>query len=87
MRRAIVPIECLGTPPNHSTGSRHCAFTGQQPVVGPCERRKKDVESKIPPPVSDSGELKPFEGLLHVKVIKGVPVEAELISLRKIAVP
>ena len=37
--------------------------------------------------VSDSGELKPFEALLHVKVIKGVPVEAELISLRKIAVP
>jgi hypothetical protein len=35
--------------------------------------------------VSDSGDLKPFEALLHVKVAKGVPVETELISLRKIA--
>lgn len=37
--------------------------------------------------VSDTGELKPFEALLHVKVAKGVPVETELVSLRKIASP
>ena len=37
--------------------------------------------------VSDSGELKPFEALLRVKVTKGVPVETELVSLRKIAAP
>lgn len=35
--------------------------------------------------VSDAGELKPFEALLRVKVTKGVPVETELVSLRKIA--
>ncbi|HXX99941.1 MAG TPA: hypothetical protein VEI54_03410 [Candidatus Limnocylindrales bacterium] len=37
--------------------------------------------------VSHSGDLKPFEALLHVKVAKGVPVESELISLRKLASP
>ena len=35
--------------------------------------------------VSDTGGLKPFEALLRVKVTKGVPVETELVSLRKIA--
>jgi hypothetical protein len=37
--------------------------------------------------VSDTGDLKPFEALLRVKVTKGVPVESELVSLRKIASP
>lgn len=37
--------------------------------------------------VSDTGELRPFEALLHVRITKGVPVEAELVSLRKIATP
>jgi len=37
--------------------------------------------------VSDTGDLKPFEALLRVKVIKGVPVETELVSLRKISSP
>ncbi|MGB7846275.1 MAG: hypothetical protein WBL63_11715 [Candidatus Acidiferrum sp.] len=37
--------------------------------------------------VSETGDLKPFEALLRVKVIKGVPVETELVSLRKIASP
>jgi hypothetical protein len=37
--------------------------------------------------VSDSGDLKPFEALLHVKITKGVPVETTLVSLRKIATP
>ena len=33
--------------------------------------------------VSNSGELKPFETVLRVKVAKGVPVGSELIALRK----
>jgi len=33
--------------------------------------------------VSDSGELKPFEAVIHVKVARGVPVGTELIALRK----
>ncbi|HUN62747.1 MAG TPA: hypothetical protein VMU53_12190 [Candidatus Sulfotelmatobacter sp.] len=33
--------------------------------------------------LSDSGELKPFEALLRVKITKGVPVETELVSIRK----
>ncbi len=35
--------------------------------------------------VSENGDIKPFEALLHVKVAKGVPVETELVSLRKVA--
>lgn len=35
--------------------------------------------------VSDSAELKPFEALLHVKVAKGVPVESELVAVRRLA--
>jgi len=37
--------------------------------------------------VSDSGELKPFEALLRVKITKGVPVGTELVSLRKLNPP
>jgi hypothetical protein len=37
--------------------------------------------------VSENGDIKPFEALLHVKVAKGVPVETELVSLRKVAAP
>lgn len=37
--------------------------------------------------VSENGDTKPFEALLHVKVAKGVPVETELVSLRKVAAP
>jgi hypothetical protein len=33
--------------------------------------------------LSDNGEVKPFEALLHVKVTRGVPVETQLVSLRK----
>jgi hypothetical protein len=34
--------------------------------------------------VSQTGELQPFEALLRVKVTRGVPVETQLVSLRKI---
>ena len=30
-----------------------------------------------------SGELGPFEAMLHVKVARGVPVGSELVALRK----
>jgi hypothetical protein len=33
--------------------------------------------------VSNSGELKPFEAVIRVKVAKGVPVASELLALRK----
>ena len=33
--------------------------------------------------VSDTGEMKPFEAVLHVKVARGVPVGTELVALRK----
>ena len=33
--------------------------------------------------VSNSGELKPFEAVIHVKVTRGVPVGSDLVALRK----
>jgi hypothetical protein len=33
--------------------------------------------------VADAGEVKSFEALLRVKVTRGVPVETQLVSLRK----
>jgi hypothetical protein len=33
--------------------------------------------------VTKATELKPFEALLHVKVARGVPVETELVAVRK----
>jgi hypothetical protein len=33
--------------------------------------------------VSNSGELKPFEAVIRVKVVKGVPVGTELVALRR----
>jgi hypothetical protein len=38
-------------------------------------------------PSADDGNLQPFEALLHVRVIKGVPVESELIAVRKLPTP
>jgi hypothetical protein len=35
--------------------------------------------------VSKGGEIKPFEALLRVKIARGVPVETELVSLRKLS--
>ena len=35
--------------------------------------------------VSDSGEMKPFEAVLRVKIARGVPIGSELVALRKIA--
>ena len=33
--------------------------------------------------VSDPGEIKPFEAVLRVRVLRGVPVETELVALRE----
>jgi len=33
--------------------------------------------------VSATGEVEPFEAVLHVKVTRGVPIESELVALRK----
>jgi len=32
--------------------------------------------------VSQTGEMKPFEALLRVKVTRGVPVESSIVALR-----
>jgi hypothetical protein len=32
--------------------------------------------------VSQNGEVKPFEVVLHVKVARGVPVESEIVAVR-----
>jgi len=32
---------------------------------------------------STSGELKPFEAVIRVKVVRGVPIGTELVALRK----
>jgi hypothetical protein len=33
--------------------------------------------------VSTASQLKPFEAVIHVKVIRGVPVNSELVALHK----
>jgi hypothetical protein len=33
--------------------------------------------------VSPNGEPEPFEAVLHVRVTRGVPIESELVALRK----
>ena len=33
--------------------------------------------------VSPTGELEPFEAVLHVRVTRGVPMETEVVALRK----
>jgi len=38
-------------------------------------------------PSANDGNLQPFEALLHVRVIKGVPVESELVAVRKLSAP
>ena len=35
--------------------------------------------------VSNAGQLKPFEGVTRVKVVRGVPVSSELVALHKAA--
>jgi hypothetical protein len=37
--------------------------------------------------VSNNGKLKPFEAVIHVKVVRGVPVSSGLVALHKVANP
>ena len=60
---------------------------GTQGAVEYACREKSVEELLLRLSVSDKGELKPFEALLHVKIAKGVPVETDLVSLRKVAAP
>jgi len=60
---------------------------GTQGAVEYACREKSVQELLLRLSVSDTGGLKPFEALLHVKIAKGVPVETDLVSLRKIASP
>ncbi|HET7105359.1 MAG TPA: hypothetical protein VFI38_01010 [Candidatus Acidoferrum sp.] len=60
---------------------------GTQGAVEYACREKSVQELLLRLSVSDTGELKPFEALLHVKIAKGVPVETSLVSLRKVSSP
>ncbi len=60
---------------------------GTQGAVEYACREKSVQELLLRLSVSDTGDLKPFEALLHVKIAKGVPVETDLVSLRKVASP
>jgi len=60
---------------------------GTQGAVEYACREKSVQELLLRLSVSDTGELKPFEALLHVKIAKGVPVETDLVSLRKVSSP
>jgi hypothetical protein len=33
--------------------------------------------------VSSASQLKPFEAVIHVRVVRGVPVSSELVALHK----
>ena len=50
-------------------------------------RERSAAELLLRLSVSENGDIKPFEALLHIKVAKGVPVETELVSLRKVTAP
>lgn len=58
---------------------------GTQGAVEYACREKSVQELLLRLSVSDTGQLKPFEALLHVKIAKGVPVETDLVSLRKVS--
>jgi hypothetical protein len=60
---------------------------GTQGAVEYVCREKSVQELLLRLSVSDNGELKPFEALLHLKIAKGVPVETDLVSLRNVASP
>ena len=57
-------------------------FGTQGAVEYVCHRNSlKELLSRLP--VSKSGEVKPFEALVHVKVTHGVPVSEELVTVRR----
>jgi hypothetical protein len=56
---------------------------GTQAAVEYVSRQQSLEELLLRLSVSKSGELKPFEAVLHVKIVRGVPVATELVALRK----
>lgn len=55
---------------------------GTQAAVEFVCRQNSVEELLLRLPVSDNGQLKPFEAVIHVKVTRGVPVGTELVALR-----
>jgi hypothetical protein len=55
---------------------------GTQAAVEYVCRQSSVEELLLRLPVSQSGQLKPFEAVIRVKVTRGVPVESELVALR-----
>ena len=56
---------------------------GTQAAVEYVSRQQSLEELLLRLAVSKSGELKPFEAVLHVRIVRGVPVATELVALRK----
>ena len=56
---------------------------GTQAAVEYVSRQQSLEELLLRLSVSKSGDLKPFEAVLRVKIVRGVPVQTELIALRK----
>jgi hypothetical protein len=56
---------------------------GTQAAVEYVSRQQSLEELLLRLSVSSSGELKPFEAVLHVKIVRGVPVATELVALHK----
>jgi hypothetical protein len=56
---------------------------GTQAAVEYVSRQQSLEELLLRLAVSKSGELKPFEAVVHVKIVRGVPVATELVALRK----
>jgi hypothetical protein len=58
---------------------------GTQAAVEYVSRQQSLEELLLRLSVSKSGDLKPFEAVLRVKIVRGVPVQTELVALRKTA--
>jgi hypothetical protein len=56
---------------------------GTQAAVEYVSRQQSLEELLLRLSVSKSGDLQPFEAVLHVKIVRGVPVQTELVALRK----
>jgi hypothetical protein len=56
---------------------------GTQAAVEFVSRQQSLEELLLRLSVSKSGELKPFEAVLRVKVVRGVPVGSEIVAIRK----
>ncbi len=59
---------------------------GTQAAVEYVCRQSSVEELLLRLPVSQDGELKPFEAVIRVRVARGVPVETELVAIRKSAI-